>query len=608
MTNDIRKFMKLIESATLVEKDLPIGGFPPNDGEEKDVPLANMPRDASVRDGDGRVAHSDVSYEIGADKVIATLKSYNSQVYTKLAQKLQRIEELEAEVKKLKEETKEAVRGDVADLFGACDNVRTRVIETNQFIFQMTKDPKATEAPKYKDILEELSKSLTPQLTVVLEGLKKTMVTVTQKSAALKLTQKTTEESVNEGIMDTISGYLATFVGKVKAWASKYDGKLAALKAQAGLSESQTLDGVKFVEDDTNEGVDYGRVTRIEKQVDFMANAGRPRDVIVANITSKMGEEEGEHAATYYDAIHGGVKEAVGDVKVAKSPHAGMSGAASPFGEKYRNTKVSEAESEIGDEEVEGQEEVTEDDVDTDEDRIMREYEETMAFTKGATVYCGSRSGKLLGVAPSAPDAFIVELPGGERAAFKKKDCTTKAPGMMKKAASWMVGEDELEDDKPGLTEWDDDYDDRDDRDDDREQEGRELNADAKREADEEAMMSNTDWADGDYDVEVPFTNQEAFLKFVQIDTNSSTLSEIKDFFGEDWEAISQNMTVIVRGNDTYSYKGTGGMIDWGDIENLDKQLASKLAPFVDQSLTHAKEGWADSKWDPAKEYGMYER
>jgi hypothetical protein len=674
MSNDIRKFMNLMEAPEW------------------------------ERDEAGRVSHPDISYDIGADKAIANLKSYNSQSYTKLAQKLERIKQLSEEVDQLKEEVKAETKEGVADLFAAEDAARTRIVETVSFIFQMSKNPKETVTPKYKDILEELSKSMTPELIKVMEGLKKTMVTTVQKSPTLKVTAK---ESINEGVWDALKGYLAGFLAKVQAWGTKYDSKLAALKAQANVSESEGFEdnateleendsdftvgtsitytavhesppgsyegkivkllpnneavidwngrspkGIAHVVDLHNcrtngqvnranamanvdeaegdfyvgagitytateesppatytgtifkmlpngeaavewdggrgprsgtpvvqlhhcrtnamankengmaatneaeldeyapaastpeaymniitlavqhgrlhqaemelddfkhnhpeaaeafiaspagqaiqaelaesvvEGIDYGRVDRIEKQVDFMAGRGRSRDEIVANISTKMGDDEGEHAATYFDAVHGVSEDAVRagtydpktrevtrpgkddpegrkalakDVKDQRGRYqqavkdgnthknaarGAQSGSANyDIDRKYKpghdvsspwttSKRVKETMAEM---------DISEDDLDSSEDRLMREYEEmmeTMAFRVGQVVYCGSRAGRVIGDVPGVPDAILVQLPNGEEDAFKKKDCSAQKPGLLKKAAHWMVGED----------------------------------------------------------------------------------------------------------------------------------------------------------------------
>ena len=170
-----------------------------------------------------------IEYEdVSPSKVIAKLYSYKSQTYTKLAQKLQRMEALTEEMKKLKDEIKQHTREDVADLFDAEDAARTRVIETVSFIFNLTKDPKVTETPKYKDILTELEQHLTPQLIKVLEGIKnqEEMLTKTQKSPALSV------KPVTEGAIGSI---FARLKQAVYSWAKGYDNKLDALKAEANL-------------------------------------------------------------------------------------------------------------------------------------------------------------------------------------------------------------------------------------------------------------------------------------------------------------------------------------------------------------------------------------
>lgn len=167
----------------------------------------------------------DIEYHDDAKSSTAKLKSYNSQVYTKLAQKVQRIQQLESEIKALKEEVKTSAREDVADLFDAEDAVKTRVVETIQFILTLSKDPAPTNTPKYKDILEALTNHLTPELIEVLEGLKKEMVTVTQKSPSL------TVKPLKEALGDVFAK-IKTFVFR---WAESYDQKLDALKAELAM-------------------------------------------------------------------------------------------------------------------------------------------------------------------------------------------------------------------------------------------------------------------------------------------------------------------------------------------------------------------------------------
>lgn len=175
---------------------------------------------------ESRIENPDVSYTSDAKKVVAVLKSYNSQSYTKLAQKFEQIAMLEAEVKQLKAEVKASTKEDVADLFDAEDAIMTRVIETVSFTLTLSKDPIPTVSPKYKDILEALSTQLTPELILVLEELKKNMVTVTQKSPSLSI------KPVSEG---RFSNFFAKFKNLVFNWGQKYDQKLDQLKSQASV-------------------------------------------------------------------------------------------------------------------------------------------------------------------------------------------------------------------------------------------------------------------------------------------------------------------------------------------------------------------------------------
>lgn len=161
--------------------------------------------------------------ETDGKKVIAKLYSYNSQSYTKLAQKLQKIDNLEAEIKAIKLEVQGEAKENINDLFDAEDAVRTRVVETISFIFTLTKDPKETVSPKYKDILAELETHLTPELIVVLEKLKKQMVNVTQKSPGLSV----------KSLKESVSNIFNKIKNAIFNWGTKYDQKLNALKIAA---------------------------------------------------------------------------------------------------------------------------------------------------------------------------------------------------------------------------------------------------------------------------------------------------------------------------------------------------------------------------------------
>lgn len=165
----------------------------------------------------------DVEYKQTTKEVVATLKSYKSATYTNLAKKVERLSLLEAEVKQLKEEVKEETREHIAGIFDASDAIHTRVVETVSFILTLSKDPAETRTPKYKDILSELEKHMTPELIAITEQLKSQLVTVVQKQPSLRVKSKLSE---NVEAPDSV------FLQHVERWAEKYDQRLDNLQSQ----------------------------------------------------------------------------------------------------------------------------------------------------------------------------------------------------------------------------------------------------------------------------------------------------------------------------------------------------------------------------------------
>lgn len=172
---------------------------------------------------------NDLDFEETVDKVIARLKSYDSAVYTKLGNKLLKLQALEEEVKTLKAELKADTKVYISDLFTAEQAAKTRVIETVSFIFTLSKDPKATVTTKYVEVLKELAGHLTPQLLAIMEQLKTQYQSVTQKSPSLKVFKKV-KESVARVDEDNMDEYFRVFKELVLEWGDKYDSKLQKLK------------------------------------------------------------------------------------------------------------------------------------------------------------------------------------------------------------------------------------------------------------------------------------------------------------------------------------------------------------------------------------------
>lgn len=166
----------------------------------------------------------DFEYTEGPTKVTATLSGGDSASFTALGKKVERMNELSEEIKNLQKEIKDEAKTKVADLFDASDAVLTRVVVTKSFILTLSKDPEESETPKYKEILGELEKNLTPDLIKVLETLKKKLVTKSQRSPSLSVSGKVTESVLREGIF-------SKFKSLVMNWLKGYDRKLHRLQS-----------------------------------------------------------------------------------------------------------------------------------------------------------------------------------------------------------------------------------------------------------------------------------------------------------------------------------------------------------------------------------------
>jgi hypothetical protein len=167
--------------------------------------------------------NADYDYEDFDDRVILRLTGVDSQIVTKMAQTFKEIEAQEEQLKILKDAHKQQIR-ELADLFDSVDIAKTRVIETKSLVVQISKNPEPTKAPKYKDILEAIATKLGPELLAVLNKLKETMVTITQKQPGVKV------KSLDEGTLNSLRSFFAQVKAKVVNWANNYDQKLLMLK------------------------------------------------------------------------------------------------------------------------------------------------------------------------------------------------------------------------------------------------------------------------------------------------------------------------------------------------------------------------------------------
>jgi len=184
---------------------------------------------------DQLVISESVSIQRTADKALAVLTSHDSAPYTRLANNIRRLAELEAEVKELKESIKSDTREHIQALFEAEDTLRTRVVETVSFTLTLSKDPEKTETFKYKEILDKLAKFFTPELIEKMNDLKKTYKSVSQKPPSIKLADKKPlkEEVSLKSFLSSLKKISSKFMSYIRSWSKSYDKKLASLKQKA---------------------------------------------------------------------------------------------------------------------------------------------------------------------------------------------------------------------------------------------------------------------------------------------------------------------------------------------------------------------------------------
>ena len=170
-------------------------------------------------------------------RVVAYLTDYDSGKYTRLGRNLLAIQKKSDEIKQLQEAVKEDTKVLIAGLFSAEDCAYTRVVETLNFVFQLSKDPKAADTVKYKEVLTQLRDHLTPALIKVLDGLILTHTTHgAPKSPSISAVDKNPpksppEPNYNIDLDESESGdEFDSLNSKIQNWARAYDQQLNKLK------------------------------------------------------------------------------------------------------------------------------------------------------------------------------------------------------------------------------------------------------------------------------------------------------------------------------------------------------------------------------------------
>lgn len=168
-------------------------------------------------------------------KVTLALEGADSGAMTRLAKRYERLDKSAKLLKEKRDQLNSAVK-DVGDrIFDAEDAVITRIIETVSYTVMLTAGEKAenkeaTKKTDYESAFSELCR-LVPELTAKIDEIRAKyteLIPAKDTPTALKVKPK----EVKEGIVDSAKALYFRFLNSIKAWATSYDEKLAAVKAK----------------------------------------------------------------------------------------------------------------------------------------------------------------------------------------------------------------------------------------------------------------------------------------------------------------------------------------------------------------------------------------
>lgn len=173
------------------------------------------------------------------DRLTVELHGSDSSVFSRLAARYERLDKAIKKMGEKKNELNEQLKTRVEELFAAEDVVLTRVIETASFTLTLSKkqkqDPK--KLVNYESIAAELVKLVPEELEAKVNEIYEAYTQIIpqeDKSPALRVKGK-----LEEGVLDMLATAIKTVKGLLKkmlTWGAKYDKKLAALKADAGVA------------------------------------------------------------------------------------------------------------------------------------------------------------------------------------------------------------------------------------------------------------------------------------------------------------------------------------------------------------------------------------
>ena len=196
-----------------------------------------------------RLDDPDVSYDLQGDtksktlsqeftKITATITGPTSAHFTRLAKKFKQIDDMNKEIKALRDSANKEAKQHIEELFDAQDATLTRYIDTVSLSITMAKDTKDREDVDVDFAVEEffgeLYKLVDQSLIPAIEQLKEKHTMIEKKiiagrKGALKVT---TKESITQSLLSKIQQFASTLGEVTSIKMSEYDQRLNQLRSQ----------------------------------------------------------------------------------------------------------------------------------------------------------------------------------------------------------------------------------------------------------------------------------------------------------------------------------------------------------------------------------------
>ena len=168
------------------------------------------------------------------DRVILELEGHESGPLSRLTLRYHRLDKAAKLMVERRNTLNAKMKEHVEGLFDAEDVVTTRVVETASVTIMLTK---ATPASEKKPTLKTDYASVVAELSRLVPELEEKIKEITAKYTEVEEPKDTpvqlrVKSKVEEGIVDTVKGWVSKFLSAIKSWGKDYDGRLAAVKKQ----------------------------------------------------------------------------------------------------------------------------------------------------------------------------------------------------------------------------------------------------------------------------------------------------------------------------------------------------------------------------------------